>query len=147
MNFDQCGPYFRSANDCFIKSQTKGKSSNSGFRIFLIWYSLLLIILSSWSFWNMTFLKCVLMLQLRKKWYSSSRSLHTVHNRFSHTKTGYCGGSSSQIWHKSIFWIKSKKNLQFKNGEYIGKFYDYCDLSENKFANNWPIWGGLCCFR
>ena len=45
MNSDQCGPYFRSANDCFIKSQTLGKSSNSGFNILLIISNIIITII------------------------------------------------------------------------------------------------------
>ena len=70
--------YFRNSNDCFIKSQTVGKSSNWGFRIWwicILGWSVLKLGITLWKASIKLSLNILFELQCRKIWCSLSISL------------------------------------------------------------------------
>ena len=78
--------YFRNSNDCFIKSQTVGKSSNWGqwgFRICwicILGWSVLKLGITLWKASIKLSLNILFELQCRKKWCSLSITLQLSHN-------------------------------------------------------------------
>ena len=75
--------YFRNSNDCFIKSQTVGKSWNWGFRIYwicVLGWSVLKLVITLWKASIKLYLNILFELQCRKKWCSLSITLQLSHN-------------------------------------------------------------------
>jgi hypothetical protein len=75
--------YFRNSNNCFIKSQTVGKSSNWGFRICwicILGWSVLKLGITLWKAPIKLSLNILFELQCRKKWCSLSIPIQLSHN-------------------------------------------------------------------
>ena len=97
--------YFRNSNDCFIKSQTVGKSSNWGFRICwicILGWSVLKLGITLWKASIKLSLNILFELQCRKKWCSLSITLQLSHNLCSFGIFLYLPISIFKLW--SLMW-------------------------------------------
>ena len=93
--------YFRNSNDCFIKSQTVGKSSNWGFGICwicILGCSVLKLGITLWKASIQLSLNILFELQCRKKWCSLSITLQLSHNLCSFGIFLYLPISIFKLW-------------------------------------------------
>jgi hypothetical protein len=102
--------YFRNSNDCFIKLQTVGKSSNWGFRICwicILGWSVLKLGITLWKASIKLSLNILFELQCREKWCSLSITLQLSHNICSFGIFLYLPISIFKLWSHMRNFVRS----------------------------------------
>ena len=120
--------YFRNSNDCFIKSQTVGKSSNWGFGICwicILGCSVLKLGITLWKASIQLSLNILFELQCRKKWCSLSITLQLSHNLCSFGIFLYLPISIFKLWSLMRNFVRSCLFLKL--------------VSFSKYSSNLPL--------